>query len=124
MAFLHKDGRGYFYLCESRRKGARVVRKKLAFLGRMVVPLAFDTFKGSTSGPNAAIVRNGEHQKLCNCLFGVMLGKEKPTLGLARLYCRVVSGMKSDWKKRDAKIIARAAKVLKIIQRCDKAAKK
>ena len=116
MAFLHIDKRGFFYLCESRRKGARVARVKLAYLGRMIVPVAWDTIMGTTDGPNAAIVRNGELQKLCNRLFRVWLGKDKPTFELACFYCRIVAGMVSNWKKRDAKIIARAAKALKIIQ--------
>ena len=110
MAFLHKDKRGFFYLCESRRKGARVARVKLAYLGRMIVPTVDDS---------SPIVRSGEHARLIKWHSAVVRREAKPTLGLALLYCRIVSEIPAfNWQ--DSKIVDRAKKGLAVILRCSK----
>ena len=110
MAFLQIDGRGFFYVCEGKRKGKRVVRKKLAYLGRMIVPDVVDSLP---------IVRSGEYARLIKWRSAVVRREAKPTLGLARLYCRIVSEIPAFiW--RDSKIADRAKKVLAVILRCSK----
>ena len=104
------DGRGFFYVCEGRREGKRVARVKLAYLGRMIVPDVVDSLP---------IVRSGEYARLIKWRSAVVRREAKPTLGLARLYCRIVSEIPAFiW--RDSKIADRAKKVLAVILRCSK----
>ena len=110
MAFLQIDGRGFFYVCEGKRKGKRVVRKKLAYLGRMIVPGVDDS---------SPIVRSGERARLIKWRSEVVRREAKPTLGLALLYCRIVSEIPAfNWQ--DSKIVDRAKKGLAVILRCSK----
>ncbi len=128
MAFLHKDKRGFFYLCESRRKGARVARVKLAYLGRMEIPVYGPQFR-YTLQREIGKVKRGKVKR-----GKVKQGNVKPTLGLAYRYCHTIAdvildperklsarvelktGSRAKRLKNDAAIIARAARVLKIIR--------
>ena len=123
MAFLHIDGRGFFYLCESRRKGGRVVRKKLAYLGRMKVPDL-----GNARDKEGALSRDWsndenmsnagwmlEYRRLCYRLMRIEQGKGTPNFEDAYHYCHIVGDIVPR-DRREARMVARARAARKV---CD-----
>ena len=129
--YLVKDGRGYFYLCESKREGGRIVRRKLAYLGRMKMPyegekIPLDSHKvfAGTSGNylRGDNTRNGsalhvhlreKYLQTMEAVRRVRSGEEKPKIELAIAYCRAVTWINPRyWAERD--LINRALKALHI----------
>lgn len=98
--YLVKDRRGYFYLCESAREGARVVRRKLAYLGRMEIPYC-------TAG-NAGTLR--QYDRATDARRRIMRGTIKADMGFVGLWAEVVARI-TPGGARDAKTIERAKKV-------------
>ena len=99
--YLVRDRRGYFYLCESARKGGRVVRRKLAYLGRFEIPY-------HTGESNAGTLR--QYDRATDARRRIIKGTAKADIEFVSLWAEVVARI-DPGDARDAKTIARAKKV-------------